>query len=1586
MAHNKDFTFNLDLSNTHKSQEDKQLILNHARNQIDKVANTYHKDFPEYMKAKILNVYPNNLFDLASLDETKLWYNVPSIIPGASQYLQPQQVVQCRFYSVDSSRPYIRNGMGISSSVLDVSAYAGDSGNIVVMMFPGLWVQSGAFWWNSWESLNSMEAFPLKPPTSTLVVNIAAGPPAPINTAPLHPGDVRYFQATSVYFPLVDLPVSLLYSNFTITSIKINGAHEYINYFVGPNQPINPDITTQINYLNATLFPPNNFLLNNFTDTSAFPTGPTFDPSAITSIEVDYQFDIFSQKTLQTRSGGVGFDTAISCRGLVAFPSTSGTSDQIVSVLTNDYVAADGTTTDTLQIEGDLNVGAGGYSFILSQVALLASLPVNLYGQNGNPWRFNTFPYNLFGLPTDQTFVCPYEFYSEGSSLFVVAGAVSARQTSIDVSYTTTIPEAAIPYTDTFSPDPITGILPPLVLTQPPSPSTIMIIVYQDGFRGNYDPLATLNVTNNLVTTSIYVVGSVVAYSISVDYTVNLGTAYTENFLINAGNTQKTVFNLARTPDPGSVTTPIQDLAGTIANGWNFNHYDAALGHDVSVGVVFHPIITGNAVRFAYVFPVATRLTGIQYKWKKPVGNRWKMIGFTITEYNLNNHSSITLVTPFAVDDIFDATPQSHFHSPDGTDSIDHSQTDGWRSRYGFLSYDPPSDSYTVVTPIGIFWRSRSIAQLIDFDYTFMPWPDEDVCADGFITGWDYPSVTKATGRQADSRTAYHTVYTTTPAGHVAGILTPLTKRRTAPWLNVSVASRYAYQGGWAPIGPGTYPRINVVTTAGRYIPCYYGNGAAGDSSYPVRFYQRDPKHHWQQVGFIEPLTLANDFNQALGQLYLPPSGATYAEVTNKFIEPGYDSFGNPSFELTNFSAGQNVGYVENSWASANTKIAGWVIPCGWCKSEWGKDISGFTSRETYAGNYPVGFGDAGLTLNLVSPQGKLLSHLTFKCDLTDIVMGTNEGPGTYMAYRAAHALDWLTQDAVFHLLSRSGGSGTDYPISAPVFRIDPYQSSASAWGFYFAGNNSYEPGHYHDYTGSQGFAFRYYAETTYDVAKVPKLLAPGIPTFCSDGLRLADTYGQLNASINTPSSSNVTINQHNNMYVCVAFPYRIRQQDSSIGSDYGEVVTGTTTQSFFDTLFVGQYTRGPNLVEIIAYGYKGSPIISRVLDEFNSPPATRWSTYNDAYVIPQPRDFRFFDNLHNYNWNDLILDGIASGPGTPYYNGPDGALSGYTFDVSGTAVITWTDVIPNRTYTSINHVYDVVNTGTYIFPYYHFMPSFGFGYGGGAGPFSVMNELQDTRAVIYNAIADNRATYAVNARDFLIKLNCEGTSLTEVWRKDISEMSYGSGFVSPGLVSSAMVPTHTTIYETRQVGRYIFLLRDIYVITTSHIYLSGTPVPYLCLQVWADSDTVPDGVSFSVPLPNPLPIPLVYETYHHSDFISMVHGIDSLGREWAAVKGVAQTTPLVTEQAWIILMPKPTSISAGSASSTGPTVYNGGSSSTISTSPGINGGSATSNSEPTVYYTNKSVPFPEKQGAVQASNTFIWMDNVGSVIYTTGG
>ena len=130
MAHNKDFNFNLDLPSTHESSVDKQLLLDHARNQIEKVANTYHKDFPEYMQAKILTVYPNNLFDLASLDETKIWYSVPCILPGASQYFQPQQVVHCRFYSVDTSRPYIKGGLGLSSPMLDLSAIISPTQNI----------------------------------------------------------------------------------------------------------------------------------------------------------------------------------------------------------------------------------------------------------------------------------------------------------------------------------------------------------------------------------------------------------------------------------------------------------------------------------------------------------------------------------------------------------------------------------------------------------------------------------------------------------------------------------------------------------------------------------------------------------------------------------------------------------------------------------------------------------------------------------------------------------------------------------------------------------------------------------------------------------------------------------------------------------------------------------------------------------------------------------------------------------------------------------------------------------------------------------------------------------------------------------------------------------------------------------------------------------------------------------------------------------------------------------------------------------------------------------------------------------------
>lgn len=750
---------------------------------------------------------------------------------------------------------------------------------------------------------------------------------------------------------------------------------------------------------------------------------PVPDPSSYesvpTSITMTYSFTDSGTRQISPGTPGGGPDSAISPRGLVMFLNSS--NDQMAALLSSVY-------------------SPQGAESIRRDI-----FDNYLYGQIGS-WAVT-----LSNLPIEGTLAGPYVHFSNlqveyrgynvGQSLYALACATQGREGLIDITYSAWF-DGVEPWTDSFTGDGSSSSFP---LTYP------ILSLINVSVNGVSDPLASISGTPLSPIVNLSMVPEVDDV-ISVEYSTRSMNSFTESFIATSA---KTVFTLSFPPIPETISVP--DWPG---NGFNFtNQVDGIPGGPL----VVQPLVDGLDVRFAIQHPTDYTASA-SYSAMIPWGALFNIDGQVITEWDLAHNASTPLELPFPAP--FDATPISEFlaflHQVSSAQGA-HWQ-DGWNNqRWGFLFYDPVIDGYTVVSPAGLYWRSRTPGTEENTHWTLLPWPEEGLSTDTKFAGYSYPPGSWGDGGAVVPR--------------VPGL-----KRRTAPWMGVSVASSYALQGSWGATGFGII--VHAPENSGG------GNGCPSDSSFPIRFFRRNDAHLWEAIGSISPFDLVAD-NSGDYPLYIPGTGIIHKEGAGGFATGRYGA--DPT----------------NSWWPATRQATAWIMGCGWCESDWLADISALNSQANFT-NYPRGLGDSGYTLNAVDTSGTVLSQLTFKCDPEDI-LNLFADLGAEVNHAMAHANDFI-----------------------PNFGLSTAYVASDTWGYLDGYGYCY---FFYAMTSVDGAA----KKPKLMMPGIPAL-ADGNPRYAND---TTGPYGRIGSEDNA-ASQRIAGDGEDNFYLCLSVPYWARMYDQA--------------------------------------------------------------------------------------------------------------------------------------------------------------------------------------------------------------------------------------------------------------------------------------------------------------------------------------------------------------------------------------------------------------------------------------------------------
>ena len=866
-----------------------------------------------------------------------------------------------------------------------------------------------------------------------------------------------------------------------------------------------------------------------------------------------------------------------------------------------------------------------------------------------------------------------------------------------------------------------------------------------------------------------------VGAAIVVDYNYYDSTEVTDVFPPPDFPPQYT-FTLSQTPLVGTISVPVAPDPN-MSGGFSTTGLDTL------------PLIDGAEVRFALQIPDNT-FGFFNYSYIIISGSLFNITGMRVEERNLSESGSASLPVPLSAP--FSATPVtpflaalSHVGAAGGTHWLD-----GWRQQHwGFLHYDPLSQGYTVVGPDGLYWRSRTPGVTPGTHYTRMAWPAETPSTDATFAGWSW------------TQSQFY------PAGTNPGAA-PGVARRTAPYMGVSVVSRYALQGSWGAVGP------NITKNDPG------GSGCPSDSTFPIRFFRRDDNKLWQPVAELTPFDLVQG-NAGVNPLYIPGTGIIHQEGSNN-LGPGiWGDNGNFAIGRRRFGSVQS-----NSWWPATRNATSWVMGCGWCEGEWLRNVAALNTQQDFT-NFPMGVTDSGYTLSAVDMAGAVTSQLTIKCDPNYEEAAWLDADAA-VQYDIAHANDQFS----YNPYGQPGTNGF-----GPIHET---WAATDRWG----------------YLDGYGYCFFFYAMTSVDgPAKKPKLQVPGIPALADGEPRYSfgsslfpstsSQYGII-AGEDTPASQNIVGDGDDNFYFTLSIPYWLRIIDGT-PPNRTEVIIGTHTET------IAQGGTNRYFVYNIS-GYLDVPIISQ---------AGPQGTYSGNVVNTFPQGG--FISIYMQTFNKQVC---FANPDIAVFN-PEPPPGHYTYTYNGTVTMPWRHVIPNRASCILRGTYNFGDPANYFWG----NPIIG---GGPIAPQPWQG------AAIYDVAGDNRRNYTVEARSFLFKVNCVNGTLSEVWRKDVSQVyDYFTAQyrLFPG--TKQAVSAFNKVFHTRPCGRFILLLRKRYERLDD---LENQPIPLLVLEAWTNA--APPVLVHRTYLPDK-PDPLLYATVSPAAFaddLQMHDGVDSDGREWALV------------------------------------------------------------------------------------------------------
>lgn len=1367
--------------------------------------------------------HDNGYFDLFRTDGATM-QEVPVMDLRKWRGIKVGSTVSVRYRQNDPQKAYIKStARTFTDPEIDPFQFQ------AVSVRAGTWTQVGGYWWESWLSLFNMYplSLVLAPIEVTETKDEYTTEPLPLPSTKFGGSDVHNF----AYFQLNGMPTGS--TELAFTQVIVDGVDVSAYFLEEPH-------SGGVSYNS----PGNPSFLTGFKDFSGTDGGPTVLPSEVTTIEITYTFVSAGAVPLTTGTAGTGPDKAMSPRGVSMMPATRAPSAQVVGVLESDYqaVGAEIRYIDVQQNFYSIVVGTS-YVYTLDHEPHPDTDSVTVNFESYSPflttlWWVDTTNFVFLATSTGEG------GWANGD-IHVTYGIVPTDPSD---------PEDFIEY---FEGDGIANVFT-LADVPWPNPDAFLNFVYDDNTEEN-DILATLNTDTGEVTMSYVPAGPSVAL-ITISYNATAVPAgpdeVTDIFPAPGAGETQTVFELSQVPVEGTITTLIPNDDPYVGPGWNF-WGDTGFPYLPEVVPLYDA--DTNSVRFAIKARYYFGINRADYTYTQEFGDLFNLTGMKVRELNVTLLSGYqNLPIPFPAP--FDATPLSKFLPYIGSGNVSSAEGDRWQDgwwfqRWGFLHYDPTADCYTVVTPVGLFWRSRKPGSVLGAHYTYIPWPDEAVSKDKTFAGWDWD--------------AYPNFWS---AGSHIPVIAGL-KRRTAPWLGVSAMTKYAMQGSWAPVGSNNVARIPWVEGTPPV-----GNPSDDDAF--LRFFGRKDKV-WSHVASLSVRELADVSVRTDPDLYVCGSGLVHAEGAPNGWPSGRGNSGNE----------------RNTWCTGLRNAEAWVVPAGWCKSTWLANQSALDNRNDWT-DFKLGLDEAGLTISTIDPaSGKVVDQMTFRCPKGDASVVDGYDPADY-AKQVDHNMTLVENQFTW--------PGTVVPPAGldMYFGVSTEYVASGRWGYW-------------PRNGVNQYVFFYYCMTAKDgPPKKPRLQYPGIPALAdgeprySADIANSRAYGYIGTE-DRHQNLGIPADEHNNLYLCTSEPFFTRQIDTMIQTNTQQVFGEFeyTANHAVSTLASGHW------LQYNCVGWEGSPIISGIRDIYTNSSQAYWDsvgavspnylTFNGAYYESFPQSGHTTVFQYTFEKQVFFPAPTSVGPDDISYqcgwaDPPANTIPVYCYThllyYQGPVRAPWYTTIPHLEWATFREYWPIDTNVPPSWSFYAIPGYIDFGpYAGG---------------VIFDVTGDNRRQYSCSAKTMLRKIAVDSKTrkMTLLWEKDISTENYagprytvsGQGFDA----DPSVVKAHQKVYFTRPVGRLILLLRIRLVPVVDPMFPTQPP-PYhqfLVLEAYENGDTLPGDPVWTLWLPHPdIGDGETTTTDPPTDYVSaqiptglwLTVGVDHEdSREWALVTGLLGGLP----------------------------------------------------------------------------------------------
>ena len=476
-------------------------------------------------------------------------------------------------------------------------------------------------------------------------------------------------------------------------------------------------------------------------------------------------------------------------------------------------------------------------------------------------------------------------------------------------------------------------------------------------------------------------------------------------------------------------------------------------------------------------------------------------------------------------------------------------------------------------------------------------------------------------------------------------------------------------------------------------------------------------------------------------------------------------------------------GGGRNSTWPASRNLNAWLVAAGWIVHDFQEDWEGTPDPDV------LGWEDAGFTINAVSCEtGEVVASLTLRSDDEEAINQHVDPTALVEAELEAE----ITDGYLGTIIDKYYNQNPDYfPPNSGSIPAPPYAGQI----LWLADQR------YGEYPVGGGYWWLFYKIASVADELVPTRHRPGLPSFASSPPRQwFNNSANDGGAENSQDSPDLVLDEDNNIYATLWMPCWLRLQDQFVGLPY-ETVEGEVTQSYgATTLHVPSY-----LISIPM-----GRLISNV----------SYSTFNGAP-------------------GEVYYPGFYSGIAELftrvvfYRQGVYAGLDENDLDVweypALTVVVGWFATYPK--------VSIVTATDT-------FTPVAAFEYPSISGLQNSPQPYSGFKVLSY--APDRKPVYITTARQVLFKLHYDeqSQSLSEVWRKDISQMALTRG--QPEEPERIATPYQGICHHTIAIGRYILVLREMRDSPESDTDFSRS----LRLEAYRNGSNEPEMVH-SVLLPN---------------------------------------------------------------------------------------------------------------------------------------